>query len=161
MTIINKRMTVVLDKPVVVFLVGVRINKGWNVIKWAKILRTMPKILRELRQQKIPGFISGELWYGRNTMMIQYWEDFELLAHYAKNVSKTHMPIWTYFNLKLVSSADVGVWHETYTIDPGKSSSYESIYTNMPCFGLGNVGKLVEINNLGDKSNANKRIQAD
>jgi hypothetical protein len=33
----------------------------------------------------------------------------------------------------------VGVWHETYVVEPG---NYENIYVNMPPFGLGKIGAL-------------------
>jgi hypothetical protein len=35
----------------------------------------------------------------------------------------------------------VGIWHETYLARPG---SYENVYVNMPAFGLGKAGTLVE-----------------
>jgi len=155
MTIIPKRMTVELDESRVVFLIGLRINNFWKIHQWLHLMFTMPKILKELRQQKVTGFITGNMWYGRNILMIQYWENFKSLEHYARNKSKLHMPIWTYFNLKILSSTNVGVWHETYQIDPGK---FEAIYTNMPHFGLAQAGKLIEIDNAGEDSNASKRM---
>ncbi|WP_374331662.1 monooxygenase family protein [Aestuariivirga sp.] len=33
------------------------------------------------------------------------------------------------------------MWHETYVIAPG---SYENVYVNMPAFGLGRAGRLVQ-----------------
>lgn len=38
------------------------------------------------------------------------------------------------------TNGDVGIWHETYTIGAG---AYESVYVNMPAFGLGAAGALV------------------
>ncbi len=35
----------------------------------------------------------------------------------------------------------VGIWHETYLVEPGK---YECIYGNMPPFGLGAASNLVK-----------------
>jgi hypothetical protein len=37
------------------------------------------------------------------------------------------------------TDGSVGIWHETYKASAG---SYESIYANMPPFGLGKAGKL-------------------
>ena len=37
------------------------------------------------------------------------------------------------FNRAIGKDGTVGVWHETYLIEPGK---YETIYANMPLFGL-------------------------
>jgi hypothetical protein len=46
-----------------------------------------------------------------------------------------------HFNRRLAKSReDVGIWHETYVIKPGH---YEAIYSGMPPYGLGKVGKLV------------------
>jgi len=157
MTIMPKRMTVQLDESKIVFLIGLRLNKLWKIHRWWRLVLTMPKILKELQQQKVAGFITGNIWYGRNILMVQYWDDFKSLEEYAKNNSKSHMPIWTYFNLKILSSADVGVWHETYQIEPGK---FEAIYTNMPSYGLGKVGNYVEIDNDSEDSNAKKRMNS-
>jgi hypothetical protein len=38
------------------------------------------------------------------------------------------------------SRSDVGVCHETYIVKP---KNYEAIYSGMPPYGLGKVGKLV------------------
>ncbi|MFV1984842.1 MAG: DUF4188 domain-containing protein, partial [Thiohalomonadales bacterium] len=146
MTIISKRMTVELEESKIIFLIGLRINNFWKIHQWWHLVKTMPKILKELRQQKIPGFITGNMWYGRNILMVQYWDNFKSLEQYAKNNTKTHMPVWTFFNLKILSSSNVGVWHETYQIEPGK---FEAIYTNMPAFGLAKAGKFIEIDNTG------------
>ena len=53
-------------------------------------------------------------------------------------------------------SGDVGIWHETYLISEGQ---YESIYHNMPAFGLGRAGQLVEA--TGHRESASKRIVQD
>jgi len=155
MMIIPKRMTVELSESKVVFLIGLRINNLWKIHQWWRLVLTMPKILRECKQQQVLGFITGNLWYGRNILMVQYWDDFKSLEQYAKNNTKSHMPVWTYFNLKVLSSADVGVWHETYQIEP---KQFEAIYTNMPKFGLAQAGQFKEIDNSSENSNATNRI---
>jgi len=148
-------MTVELTESKVVFLIGLRISNLWKIHQWLRLVLTMPKILKECKQQHVPGFITGNLWYGRNILMVQYWDDFKSLEQYAKNNTKLHMPVWTYFNLKVLSSANVGVWHETYQIEPGK---FEAIYTNMPKFGLAQAGQFIEIDNSSEDSNAHKRM---
>jgi len=153
-----KRITVELEESKIVFLIGLRIRNIWKIHQWWHLVLTMPKILKELRTQKVAGFITGNLWYGRNILMVQYWDDFKSLEQYARNHSKSHMPIWTYFNLQILSSANVGVWHETYPVEPGK---FDAIYTNMPDFGLALAGNVIEIDNDGDDSNAGKRITND
>ena len=54
------------------------------------------------------------------------------------------------FNKKFGNSCgDVGIWHETYLIKPGQ---YESIYSGMPPYGLGKVGKLVPASGARDRA---------
>jgi len=58
------------------------------------------------------------------------------------------------FNRRLGNSrGDVGIWHETYLIKPGQ---YESVYSGMPPFGLGKIGKLVPA--TGKREDARTRL---
>ena len=50
-----------------------------------------------------------------------------------------HRQAWAAFNRRIKANSAVGIWHETYIIDPVTA---ENIYTNMPPFGLGAVGEL-------------------
>lgn len=100
----------------------------------------MPRMIRELEQKPEAGFLGYEQWLGRTTIMMQYWESFDKLEHYAKDRDAQHFPAWADFNKKVKKSGSVGVWHETYLVKEGQ---YESIYVNMPLFGLGKVGKLI------------------
>ena len=45
------------------------------------------------------------------------------------------------FNKRVGTNGDVGIWHETYR---SRSGDYENVYVNMPRFGLGKVGTMVE-----------------
>ena len=72
--------------------------------------------------------------------MLQYWRSTELLLSYAKNREAEHLPAWKAFNQAIGTKGDVGIWHETYKASPG---SFESIYVNMPAFGLGKAGTLL------------------
>ena len=73
--------------------------------------------------------------------LIQYWRSFEQLEAYARAPERAHLPVWRWFNQKLGSNGDIGIWHETYLIEPGK---FECIYGNMPPFGLGAASNLVK-----------------
>jgi hypothetical protein len=48
------------------------------------------------------------------------------------------MPAWAAFNRAVGNNGSVGVWHETYEVAPGH---YESIYVNMPRWGLAAAGE--------------------
>lgn len=141
MKIFKKRMTVALDEPIVVFILGVRINKWWKIHKWLPVLRAMPKMLKELENNQDLGYLSGESWIGRNFMMVQYWKSFEAIEKYAQSRTNAHLPAWKNFNLRIGSSGDVGIWHESFEVTPGH---YECIYYNMPKFGMGKFSSMIE-----------------
>jgi Domain of unknown function (DUF4188) len=141
MIILPKRMTAQMEEPFCLFLIGMRINRPLKVQKWLPVMMAMPRILQELYRQPELGFVSGHLWFGKTTLAVQYWKSFEALTRYAKQSDRAHLPAWTRFRKNVGNSGDVGIWHETYIISQGQ---YESIYHNMPVFGLGQAGHLVE-----------------
>jgi hypothetical protein len=138
--IFKQRMTVEMDDDFVVFLIGMRINKPWKIHKWLPVVRAMQRMIDELYAHPELGFLHAESWFGRSTVMVQYWKSFDLLESYARNKGSNHMPAWAEFNRKIGSHGDVGIWHETYRAGKG---SHECIYHNMPKFGLGKVGEHV------------------
>ncbi len=125
----------------VVFLIGMRINRLLAVHQWLPVIRAMPAMLRELYTQPELGLLSHEAWFGRTVILVQYWRSVDQLMAYAKAKSAAHLPAWQRFNQVSSSSGAVGIWHETYVIQRG---AYENIYVNMPAFGLGKVGPLLE-----------------
>jgi hypothetical protein len=154
--IIRERMTADVEGEFAVFLIGLRINKPWKIHKWLPVTRAMSKMLEELDQNPELGFLSQESWFGRTTIMVQYWASFEKLENYAKNKSSSHLPAWAEFNKKIGSNGDVGIWHETYLSQKGK---YECVYNNMPLFGLAKVGNHIPA--TGKFKAASNRINGD
>lgn len=153
--IFQKRMTAVLEGEFVVFLIGMRVNRWWKIHKWLPIFFAMPRMLKELYQNPELGFLGAESYFGRTTLMLQYWRSVDHLMRYARAKDAEHLPAWREFNRKIGTLGDVGIWHETYIARPG---TYENIYTNMPPFGLGRVGSLVEA--TGERQYARNRLQA-
>jgi len=142
---INKnKMTVEVEGEFVVFLIGMRINTLWKIHRWLPVYRAMGRMIRELKQKPELGFISSEYWFGRTTLMVQYWKSLDHLLSYAQNNDASHVPAWLNFNDKIRKSGDVGIWHETYVSQKG---SYECVYTNMPRFGLARAGEYVPAKN--------------
>jgi hypothetical protein len=135
----RERLCAEMDGEFVVFLIGMRINTLWKMHKWMPVIRAMPRMLRELMITPNSGLLSSEMWFGRTTIMVQYWESKEKLLSYATNKEAEHLPAWKMFNQSVGTNGDVGIWHETYVIAPG---SCENIYVNMPEFGLGKAGVL-------------------
>lgn len=140
---INKRMTADIEGDFVVFLVGMRINKFWKIHKWLPVARQMPKMLKELFANKELGLLGVQTAiFGLRTQgLLQYWRSFEHLDSYAKSRDNVHLPAWQKFNKLVASNGDVGIWHETYIVRQGE---YETIYNNMPLFGLGRASSIVE-----------------
>ena len=73
---------------------------------------------------------------------------------YVGNRDAQHFPAWVAFNKRIGSNGDVGIWHETYKV---KAGQYETVYNNMPAFGLGLASTLVPA--TGHKSTAIQRMQ--
>jgi hypothetical protein len=140
MKVVNDRMCAQVDGEAVVFLIGMRFNKLWKVHKWLTVLIAMPKMIMELEKNPDLGFLGYHQWFGRTIIMLQYWRSVEQLNAYAKSRNNAHLPAWAAFNRAIGKSGDVGVWHETYRI---KEGNYETVYVNMPPFGLGKATKSV------------------
>ena len=152
--IIPSRMTVEMDGEFVVFLIGMRVNKPWKIHKWLRMIFAMPRMLKELDAHPEAGCLGHS---GLGKVIVQYWRSFEHLEAYARAKDKTHWPAWVDFNRRVGNSrGDVGIWHETYLVKPG---NFEAIYSGMPPFGLGKVGKLVPA--TGTREAARSRMNAD
>lgn len=155
MEVIKDRMCAQIDGEVVVFLIGMRFNKLWKIHKWFPVMLAMPRMLKELHQHPELGFLGEHAWFGRTVIVLQYWRSAEDLMTYAKNRDRAHLPAWAAFNRAIDKNGDVGIWHETYRIREG---DYETIYANMPAFGLGKATKSVPA--MGRKESAAGRMKA-
>ncbi len=142
----HTRMTAQMgDKPFVVFLIGMRINRFWRIDRWLPVGRAMGQMLKELKANPADGLLGVEnAGFSSPSVMIQYWESVEKLHAYARAKDRSHHPAWVKFMKRTRGNNAVGVWHESYVVEPG---NYEAVYVNFPRpFGLGNVGDLVPIN---------------
>ena len=142
------------DKEIIVFLIGMRINKLWKVWRWMPVAAAMPRMLRELGAKPELGLIAAFPHFsGRGLGVTQYWESVEKLQAYAHSRALAHQPAWQRFNERVGTSGDVGIWHETYSIPAGNS---ESVYVNMPRYGLGAAAAMFPAK--GERANAAKRL---
>ncbi|QDU19634.1 DUF4188 domain-containing protein [Urbifossiella limnaea] len=136
----RERLTVRVEGPFVVFLVGMRINKPWKIHKWLPVLWAMRRMLRELASRPEAGCLG---YFSCRTTVVQYWRSFVHLEAYARSRDSEHWPAWVAFNRRMAGCrGDVGIWHETYLVPAG---GYEAIYSGMPPHGLGRVGELVPV----------------
>lgn len=137
--VIRERMTAPQEDDLVVFLIGMRINNWFAIHRWLPVFLAMPKMLTELHVDRSLGFRSYQMWLARTVILVQYWESADKLMAYAKAKDSEHLPAWRAFNRAATKSDAVGIWHETYLVDKGRS---ENVYVNMPPFGFGKVGTL-------------------
>jgi hypothetical protein len=153
--IIAERMAAEIEGEFVVFLIGARINRWWRVRSWWLVFSAMPRMLIELAQKPELGLLHARSHFGLGSaMVVQYWRSFEALEAYAKMRDAEHLPAWAAFNKAIGSNGDVGIWHETYVVGPGQ---YENVYNNMPPYGLGVAGTLVEAK--GARQAARQRLR--
>jgi hypothetical protein len=142
MTMIHReRMTARLEGDFAVFMIGLRFNKPWMVHKLLPVFFAMPRMLRELYSNPDLGLLSHEMWFSRTVILVQYWRSVDQLLDYAARRDRAHLPAWQAFNRAIGTDGAIGIWHETYRAGKG---SYENVYVNMPAFGLGKAGSLVE-----------------
>ena len=139
----------------VVFLIGMRINRLWAVRKWLPTMMAMGPMLRSLYQHPEKGFLGAQAtltW--RGVTMIEYWRSFEHLEAFSRDPGEAHLPAWGRFMKEVGGDGSVGIWHETYVVKPGEA---ESIYANMPVTGLAAATKHVPV--TGSRGAARQRLR--
>jgi len=145
--VINGRQTATVDDEVVVFLIGMRFNRLLRPRTWLPAFLAMPRMLRELQTNPALGLLGvRSYWSGRTILAVQYWRSFDHLAAYARATDHQHLPAWREFNRVVRASGDVGIFHETYRVGPGTA---ETLYGNMPPFGLGAALGLAPVASRG------------
>eukprot|EP01037_Dinobryon_pediforme_P012117 gene12117-12202_t len=148
------------DGPLVVFLIGMRINHFHKPAKWLPVIRAMGPMLNELHRDAESGFLGAETLFQpwRTVLLVQYWRDFDSLERYARARERQHWPAWTAFNRAVGNDGTVGIYHETYSVP---HHGLETIYANMVPFGLGKVAGIVP--STGSRKTARTRMtgQAD
>jgi hypothetical protein len=155
--IVASRVSDAHEGDIVVFLIGMRINRFLRPDKWLPVARAMPAMLKELEQKPELGLLGWQrlMDFPRAVVLLQYWRDFDRLHAYAHDRTLVHLPAWQAFNRAAKGNDAVGVFHETYVVPAG---AHESIYVDMPPFGLGKVAGLVP--STGNRSAARDRLRA-
>jgi hypothetical protein len=147
------RFTAQCDEPFVVFLIGMRVNRIFD-LRWLRVARAMPPMLAELKRSPDLGLLHFEPFlYWRGVGILQYWRSFEHLHAYAHARNANHLPAWAEFNRRIGADGSVGIWHETYLVARGQ---FEAIYANMPQFGLARAVQHVGV--TGRLDSARSRI---
>jgi Domain of unknown function (DUF4188) len=145
--IIASRMTHDYDGELVVFLIGMRINKPWRPDLWLPVFSGMPRMLAELSKDKDSGLLGYRLTIGAGgPFVVQYWSSHEKLYAYASDRDAAHRPAWAAFNRRVRKAPGaVGIWHETYLVERA-----ETIYAGMPVSGLAAATASVPVARRGE-----------
>jgi Domain of unknown function (DUF4188) len=127
------------DQPLVVFLVGRRVNKIFALLRWPTVAAAMPPMVAGLKPDPAHGLPHARFfvdWRGLGLLQgLPGFEQPDVCAH-ARNAA--HLPAGAEFNRPICGIGSAGVGYETYTAAPGQ---YASIYDNMPRFGLGDAAQ--------------------
>lgn len=150
--IVSQRSTHHHTGPLVVFLIGMRINRPWRPDLWIPAFAAMPRMLAELSADPNSGLLGYRLTIGAGgPLVIQYWKSAEQLFAYASQPDAAHRPAWAAFNRRARKApGSVGIWHETYVVDRA-----ESMYVGMPLAGL---AKATAVELVDDGSRAADRL---
>jgi hypothetical protein len=152
--VIPGRFTAQIDEPFVVFIIGMRVNKFFAFKKWISTAQAMGPMIRTLYEHPEKGFLGGEFFFKwRTTLLVSYWRSFDDLEKFARNQDDPHLEPWRRFNKLVGTDGTVGIYHETYMIQPGH---YEAVYGNMPVFGLAAATKHVPA--IGRRETARRRL---
>lgn len=143
------------DGDVVVFVIGMRINRIRKVRSWWPTFVGMPQMLRELAKEDRGLLGVQSYWSGRTLLTIQYWRSAEELGAYARDASLSHAPAWAAFNRDAAGSGDVGIFHETYVVPTDR---IESVYGNMPAYGLAAAVGSVERGERSARGTAHQQL---
>lgn len=147
------RWTAEIEGDFVVFLIGARFSKlkPWQSIADLGGRKGMGHMLEYLTQHPEKGLLGYQMGL---PVIVQYWRSFDHLEAFAKDTEDPHLEPWRQFWRRVGKSGRTGIWHETYLVRAGE---YETIYGNMPPFGLGKASTLVK---ASEASHARGRLKA-
>jgi hypothetical protein len=137
------------DGELVVFHIGMQINRWWRPDLWLPVFIAMPRMLRELSVDPDSGMLGYALLLGsRGPYVVQYWSSIDKLYDYASSPAREHRPAWTRFNrMARKAPGAVGVWHETFLVDRA-----ESVYVSTRPMGLPEATELVAVTQRHDRA---------
>lgn len=141
----------------VVFLIGARFRLR-DLLRARWLGDAMGEMQQELHAHPETGFLGGENFYRFfpiESILVSYWRSFDDLEKYARAKDQAHFPAWRRFYKEVGLNSNIGIWHETYKVRAGE---YETLYGNMPQFGLATAIGAKHIN-LKDSVHARERIE--
>jgi len=136
---------------IVVFVIGMRINRFWQFWRWLPVFAAMPKMIEELCRDPSLGLLARPSTFmsGRVFLLVQYWRSFEDLERFARAPKGSHLEAWRNFNRRIRDNGSVGIYHETVLLS---DATVETVYGNMPAFGLAAVTGAVPAKHRGQSA---------
>jgi hypothetical protein len=137
------------DYPdLIVIYLGMRVNSPRG---FPTLMKFSPPVMQKALTPNPDGLLLHEnLFYSLlppHAGFRQYWRDFDSLERWAR--SGVHKQWWQNF---LADPKGTGFWHETYA----RNREIESMYVNMPAFGLGKFAPTVQAR--GSMFSARQRV---
>jgi hypothetical protein len=130
------------------------VNQFFAFRKWWPVASAMQPMIESLSRDPAKGFLAAETFvYWPGAALVQYWRSFEDLERFSRDPGDPHLEAWRRFNLAIGTDGSVGIWHESYLVEAGR---YESVYNNMPRFGLARAGEHVPA--TGRRETARRRL---
>ena len=112
---------------IVVFLIGMRINKPWKPAKSWPVFVAIPRMLSHLERH--PRRVCSAT--DRPCYRLRSWSSTggpsPIWKRFARDKDDPHLEPWRKFNRTVGGSGDVGIWHETYRV-PTANMRRETIY---------------------------------
>lgn len=146
-----RRMTHRHEGTLVVFHIGMTINKWYRPDLWWPVFAAMPGMLAELSKDPDSGLLGSRLMFGRGgPALIQYWDSTDKLYAYASDPTARHRPAWAAYNQRARrAEGAVGIWHETYAVQRA-----ETMYVSTPRMGLAAATESVPVGARADRARA-------
>lgn len=138
---------------IALFLIGLRINRLTSLRSGLRVMTSMLRLLRDLRDDHDSGYRGHRILFGptpREVMVLQYWASGEQLVAFATDPRHRHREAWREFEQMVRSSAGgIGLWHEIYRVP---RSGISTFYRDIPPIGLAAVTGLVAKGPRGEAS---------
>jgi hypothetical protein len=105
-----------LGDEVVVFLIGMRINKPLKVRSWWPVFTAVPTMLAYLPKHPEKGMLGYHQALLPSPIVVQYWRSFEDLARFARDRDDPHLEPWRRFNQRIGQSVQLGYSRDLGTV---------------------------------------------
>ena len=148
------RWTAEIEGDFVVFLIGARVNRWWQLPRIIQDLggrRSMNYMLKYLTEHPEKGLLGYD---SMGLVTVQYWRSFDHLEAFAKDQDDPHLEVWRNYWKRVGKDTRAGIWHETFLVRDGE---YEAIYGNTPTRGLAKASRAVPV---AESVSARQRLKA-